>query len=194
LSIFRTLSPFKSVKFHIAVTAPAVAVVAGLAGTVGALSAGAASQPAAIARPLAVSAAAREADPPPLIPPPSHAQFAQLDVFKTVKVHAKAVKLVRLTPRQIARRLLGRFHWSKGQFRFLDLLWSRESSWNVHADNPYTGAYGIPQADPGGKMSSAGPNWPNSARTQILWGMRYIKQEYGSPEAAWAHELATGWY
>lgn len=98
------------------------------------------------------------------------------------------------TPRQTAIRLLKRFGWSRRQFRYLDPLWERESSWNVRAYNPYTGAYGIPQAEPGDKMASAGRNWRTSARTQILWGLRYIKGRYGSPKAAWQHELSTGWY
>jgi len=106
----------------------------------------------------------------------------------------KGGKAARLTPRQIARRLLHRFHWSRRQFRYLDPLWARESSWNVRAFNPYSGAYGIPQAMPGSKMASAGPDWEGRARTQILWGLRYIKADYGSPRAAWEHELATGWY
>ena len=98
------------------------------------------------------------------------------------------------TERQIAIRLLHRFHWSRRQFRDLEPLWARESSWNVHAENPYSGAYGIPQAVPGAKMASAGRHWRSCARTQILWGLRYIKGRYGSPAAAWRHELATGWY
>lgn len=100
----------------------------------------------------------------------------------------------RLTPRQIARRMLRTFHWTQWQFRWLNLLWSHESSWNVHASNPYSGAYGIPQAVPGSKMATAGPNWTSSAWTQIRWGLRYIKGRYGSPYRAWEHELATGWY
>lgn len=103
-------------------------------------------------------------------------------------------RAVRLTPRQIARRMLRSFHWSGWQFQWLNRLWSRESSWNVYASNPYSGAYGIPQAVPGSKMSSAGPDWERSARTQIRWGMDYIKERYGSPHGAWEHELATGWY
>lgn len=99
-----------------------------------------------------------------------------------------------LTPRQIAIQLLPGFHWSRRQFWYLNPLWSRESSWNVHAFNLPSGAYGIPQAVPGAKMASAGPHWQTSARTQILWGLEYIKARYGSPRAAWDHELSTGWY
>lgn len=90
--------------------------------------------------------------------------------------------------------MLRSFHWTEWQFQWLDLLWSRESSWNVYASNSYSGAYGIPQAVPGSKMASAGPNWQSSARTQIRWGMEYIRSQYGSPRVAWEHELATGWY
>jgi hypothetical protein len=98
------------------------------------------------------------------------------------------------TPRQIARRMLRRHYSSRYQFPFLNKLWKLESGWNVHAENPYSGAYGIPQAVPGSKMSSAGPNWQNSARTQIRWGLRYIRSRYHSPRRAWRHEEADGWY
>jgi hypothetical protein len=179
--------------------------VAAVAGTVGAWSAGVASQPAAVARPVGI---VRPLAPvqagPGLVSPVS--QQARLDAFlvtastpgskpaaSTEGIAGRRVRRA-LTPRQIARRLLHRFHWSKRQFRYLNPLWTRESSWNVRADNPYSGAYGIPQALPGSKMASAGRHWRSSARTQILWGLRYIKGHYGAPAAAWAHELATGWY
>jgi len=113
---------------------------------------------------------------------------------KPLQHHGRKHKAVHLTPRQIARRMLRSFHWSGWQFQWLNLLWSRESSWNVYASNPYSGAYGIPQAVPGSKMASAGPDWESSARTQIRWGLDYIKDRYGSPYAAWEHELSTGWY
>ncbi|HWG61260.1 MAG TPA: hypothetical protein VG253_06060 [Streptosporangiaceae bacterium] len=100
----------------------------------------------------------------------------------------------RRTPRQIARHLLGRFDWTRRQFGYLDRLWGKESGWDQYASNPYSGAYGIPQAVPGNKMSTAGPDWRSSARTQILWGMRYIKGRYVSPRQAWGHECAYGWY
>jgi hypothetical protein len=89
--------------------------------------------------------------------------------------------------------MLGSFGWSSSQFACLDPLWAHESGWSVTAENP-SGAYGIPQALPGSKMASAGPNWQTSAATQIKWGLEYIKNTYGSPCAAWAHEEATGWY
>jgi hypothetical protein len=97
--------------------------------------------------------------------------------------------------RSVARRMLHRFHWSvRKQFRYLNWLWNRESGWNKYARNPYSGAYGIPQALPGSKMASAGPNWRSNAWTQIRWGLRYIRARYGTPRRAWNHSQATGWY
>jgi len=98
------------------------------------------------------------------------------------------------SPQQIARAMLGSFGWSASQFSCLDPLWEHESGWSVTAYNAGSGAYGIPQALPGSRMASAGPDWQTSAATQIKWGLEYIKDTYGSPCGAWAHEEATGWY
>ena len=93
-----------------------------------------------------------------------------------------------------AQKMLGHFGWGHRQWNPLYKLWNRESSWNKYARNPYSGAYGIPQAVPGSKMASAGRNWQTNATTQIRWGMCYIKSVYGYPRRAWNHELAYGWY
>jgi hypothetical protein len=97
-------------------------------------------------------------------------------------------------PRQVARSLLRSFGWQPWQFHYLDRLWAHESGWNRYASNPGSGAYGIPQAVPGDAMASAGPDWRWNVRTQILWGMRYIRGRYGSPYGAWQHECSYGWY
>ena len=97
-------------------------------------------------------------------------------------------------PRSIAKALLASYGWSESQFGCLDSLWTRESNWNVHADNPSSSAYGIPQALPGSKMASAGPDWQNNAVTQIKWGLGYIADRYGSPCSAWGHSESHGFY
>jgi hypothetical protein len=99
------------------------------------------------------------------------------------------------TPRQIAKAMLvHRFGWRAWQFKYLNRLWAIESGWNRYASNPYSGAYGIPQAVPGSKMASAGPGWQWNARTQIRWGMRYIQARYRTPYWAWRQQHAHGWY
>jgi len=80
------------------------------------------------------------------------------------------------------------------QFSCLDPLWERESGWNVYAENPGSGAYGIPQALPGDKMASAGADWHTDADVQVRWGISYIDSTYGSPCGAWQHEEKYSWY
>ena len=80
------------------------------------------------------------------------------------------------------------------QFPCLDKLWTKESGWNHRARNASSGAYGIPQAYPGSKMSSVAPDWQNNPATQIKWGLGYIKGRYSSPCGAWSHSESTGSY
>jgi len=97
-------------------------------------------------------------------------------------------------PRTIAQALLAEFGFGQDQFGCLDSLWTRESGWNPFADNPSSSAYGIPQALPGSKMSSAGADWATNPVTQIRWGLGYIRDRYGSPCSAWGHSEAQGFY
>jgi hypothetical protein len=70
----------------------------------------------------------------------------------------------------------------------------RESDWNVYATNPYSGAYGIPQALPGYKMASAGADWQTSAWTQLEWMLGYVDATYGGACNAWSFWQAHGSY
>lgn len=86
------------------------------------------------------------------------------------------------------------YGWSQADFDCLVKLWNKESKWNPNAYNASSGAYGIPQALPGSKMASAGSDYQTNYRTQINWGLGYIKSRYGTPQNAWNHSLRTGWY
>jgi hypothetical protein len=97
-------------------------------------------------------------------------------------------------PRTIARAMLSEFGFGSDQFSCLDSIYVNESGWNVHADNPSSSAYGIPQALPGSKMSSAGSDWADNPVTQIRWGLGYIKARYGTPCSAWSFKQGHGWY
>jgi hypothetical protein len=97
------------------------------------------------------------------------------------------------TAQGIAYNMLASFGFSTDQFGCLNDIWSRESGWRYNAENA-SGAYGIPQALPGSKMASAGPDWQTDPSTQIKWGLGYIKGRYGTPCAAWAAWQVQGWY
>ena len=125
----------------------------------------------------------------------ARAAAARAAAARAAKVRHSAAKasVPSGSARSIARQLLAARGWS-GQFGCLDLLWNRESGWNMHAMNPSSGAYGIPQALPGGKMASAGSDWRTNPATQIRWGLSYIASTYGTPCGAWAHSQSHGWY
>jgi hypothetical protein len=98
------------------------------------------------------------------------------------------------TAQAIAFSLLPDYGFSaSAQFGCLNDIWTRESNWIYNAENA-SGAYGIPQALPGSKMASAGPNWETDPTTQIKWGLGYIQATYGTPCNAWAFWQANGWY
>lgn len=89
---------------------------------------------------------------------------------------------------------LADFGWGADQMSCLSSLWTRESSWQTTAENPSSLAYGIAQSLPAEKMASAGADYRTNYKTQITWGLGYIKERYGSPCGAWGHSQATGWY
>lgn len=93
-----------------------------------------------------------------------------------------------------AREMLASRGWGDDQMSCLVSLWNKESGWNYRASNSGSGAYGIPQALPGSKMSSAGADWQTNAATQVSWGLGYISGRYGTPCGAWGHSQSTGWY
>lgn len=99
-------------------------------------------------------------------------------------------------PKSVARVMLPDYGWDDGQFSCLDNLWEGESGWNYLAENPSSGAYGIPQSLPGSKMATVAPDWRENPVTQITWGLRYIEGSYGSPCNAWAQwqSRSPHWY
>ena len=102
------------------------------------------------------------------------------------------------TAQSIAYNMLPSFGFSQStQWGCLLDLWNRESSWIYYAENPVSGAYGIPQALPAYKMGmppDGGPDWQTDPTTQIRWGLWNIQQVYGTPCNAWGHEETYGWY
>ncbi|MGW7290734.1 aggregation-promoting factor C-terminal-like domain-containing protein [Streptomyces sp. NPDC054847] len=80
------------------------------------------------------------------------------------------------------------------QFQCFSNIVDHESSWNYRAQNPSSGAYGLVQALPGSKMSTAGADWQTNPATQIKWGLNYMDSRYGSPCGAWSFWQANRWY
>lgn len=106
------------------------------------------------------------------------------------------------TPSQnqaLAKMLTASYGWNTGQqWDALVQLWNRESGWSQYANNPASGAYGIPQSLPYSKMPKDA--WPPDKggkadpTAQINWGLQYIAGRYQNPVNALAHENQSGWY
>jgi hypothetical protein len=98
-------------------------------------------------------------------------------------------------PKEIARQIMrNKYDYGADQFSCFDNIIMRESMWDVDAINPSSGAYGIPQALPGSKMATVGPDWRHNPATQIIWAIEYMDDRYGSPCQAWTFKRAHGWY
>ncbi|MFE0642285.1 transglycosylase SLT domain-containing protein [Streptomyces sp. NPDC058877] len=93
------------------------------------------------------------------------------------------------SPQELARQIV-----PASQFASFSKIVEHESHWNHTATNSSSGAYGLVQALPASKMASAGADWKTNPATQIKWGLTYMNERYGSPNAAWAFWQANGWY
>ena len=100
---------------------------------------------------------------------------------------------------EYAHSKMAEYGWTESDFASLVQMWNKESGWSPTADNPTSDAYGIPQAmcDPrihpelfSGRYGDYKTNW----KTQIDWGLNYIKGRYGSPSAAWSFWQRNHWY
>lgn len=114
------------------------------------------------------------------------------------------------TAQQYALSLFPSYGWNPNtEWQSLVNLWNQESGWSNTADTRKTGAggdspgstvfaYGIAQARPATKYPLAGrpPDLGGSSdyKTQIRWGLNYIRGRYGDPNTAWAHEQSNNWY
>jgi hypothetical protein len=124
---------------------------------------------------------------------PVHAKTDPQPKPKPVKV--SRVRVDTTSARVFASNfMLQTYGWDAEQFACLEPLWNAESGWNHKAHNRSSGAFGIPQSLPAGKMASAGSDWRTNPETQIKWGLNYIQKRYQTPCGAWNHFKKRNWY
>ena len=113
------------------------------------------------------------------------------------KKYVKVPKRIRYNVGEIqsyAHQLVLEYGWTEEDYQALVSLWYRESGWNPNAVNKKSGACGIPQSLPCSKMKSESSDYRTNYKTQVRWGLKYIKARYGSPSNAWGHSKRKGWY
>ena len=107
----------------------------------------------------------------------------QIEGIYPVKVEEKKVERKSFSPSR--SRNYAKQRVSAKQWRCLNKLWDRESSWNHKAANPTSSAYGIPQLL---KLTRKNPY------DQIDKGLEYIRHRYGSACNAWEFWQNNNWY
>ena len=83
---------------------------------------------------------------------------------------------------------------SDSDFGYVDYIISHESGWNYHAVNRSSGAYGLPQSLPAGKLASAGADWRDNPVTQLRWAHNYAVGRYGSWGGAYRFWVTNHWW
>lgn len=154
----------------------------------------ASDEPSASQRPDRVSRGGARGEVPEAVIMQQLARVAERIARRTPVTKPPPADIDPGTNRALGYQLLLDFGFPPAQWKFLDALWHRESGWNHLAENPSSGAYGIPQSLPATKMAVVGSDWRTNPETQIRWGLAYIAARYGSPEGAWAHSERVGWY
>jgi hypothetical protein len=91
-----------------------------------------------------------------------------------------------------AKFVMSKYGWNaKSEFKALNKLWNQESHWNPLAYNTTPASDG---SHAGGIPQVLGMSTRVPAPLQIDIGLEYIKQRYGKPSVAWAHERRHFWY
>ncbi len=79
-------------------------------------------------------------------------------------------------------------------FKYVEFILNKESTWNHLAVNSSSGAYGLCQALPASKLATAGSDWKQSPKTQMKWCNNYAIQRYGSWEKAHSFWVENSWW
>jgi hypothetical protein len=94
---------------------------------------------------------------------------------------------------QVMKQVAAAFGWTGAQWTALYNVEMAEAGFSLTAQNA-SGAYGMAQFINGpSEYAQYGGN-STTAVGQATAMCNYIKQRYGTPEAAWAHEQANHWY
>jgi colicin import membrane protein len=153
--------------------------------------------PQSIAKPAAPKAAPKTAAPKAAPTPAKAAAAAAAKVAPAAPAPKPAAAVAVNDPagaQAYAASKLASFGWAADQMRCLQTLWTKESEWRTTATNASSGAYGVVQSLPAEKMASHGADFRTNYRTQINWGLDYVKERYGSPCGALNFHLANNWY
>lgn len=84
--------------------------------------------------------------------------------------------------------------WSSQDYEAVVNILIKESGINPNSVNKSSGACGLFQAKPCSKAIKAYPDYLTNYKSQVKWGLKYIKDRYGTPTKAWQFWQEYKWY
>lgn len=75
--------------------------------------------------------------------------------------------------------------WSSSDYEIIVKLLINESGINPNSYNKKSTACGLFQAKPCSKVFKDYPDYMNNWKSQVKWGLKYIKERYKTPTEAW---------
>lgn len=84
--------------------------------------------------------------------------------------------------------------WNQDDYNAAVNIIIKESGFNPNSVNKSSGACGLFQAHPCKKAIKQYPDYMTNYKSQIKWGLDYIKGRYGTPTKAWNFWQQHKWY
>ena len=113
------------------------------------------------------------------------------------KTTTKIVKKIQVKETEITTYLYERVlqeGWNTTDYNAIVNIIIKESGFNPNSVNKTSGACGLFQAHPCNKAIKQYPDYMTNYKSQIDWGIKYIKGRYGTPTKAWNFWQVHKWY
>ena len=115
----------------------------------------------------------------------------------TKKKTTKKITTIKITENEITNYLYKRVKeegWLTSDYNAICNIIIKESSFNINSVNKKSGACGLFQAYPCSKAIKEYPDYMTNYKSQVDWGIKYIKQRYETPKKAWEFWEEHHWY
>ena len=119
----------------------------------------------------------------------------------TKKITKKTTKKITMKINYNQQEILNYLHqeilnigWSSADYELVVNILIKESGINPNSVNKTSGACGLFQAYPCKKAIKQYPDYMTNYKSQVKWGLNYIKDRYKTPSNAWKFWQEHKWY
>lgn len=117
------------------------------------------------------------------------------------KITKKTIKKITMKINYNQQEILNYLHqevlnmgWSSADYELVVNILIKESGINPNSVNKTSGACGLFQAYPCKKAIKQYPDYMTNYKSQVKWGLNYIKDRYKTPSNAWKFWQEHKWY